>query len=125
MSGKGEITIMELKGKKILVTGGAGMIGSTLTERLIKAGATTTVVDNLWRGRLENLTNNGRFFIDLEEFFLKKDLTSYENCLEVVAGQEVVYHLADVVAGINYVFGNQFSHPPTLLSLGARLVQYP
>ena len=41
--------------KKVVVIGGAGMIGSFLTEQLVAEGAEVTVVDNLSRGRAENL----------------------------------------------------------------------
>ena len=40
---------------RALVTGGAGFIGSTLVDRLLGEGHDVTVVDNLSRGRLENL----------------------------------------------------------------------
>jgi GDP-D-mannose 3', 5'-epimerase len=100
---------MELKGKKILITGGAGMIGSTLVGRLIEKGAIVTVADNLWRGKIDNLINDGKPVVNIDNNLLKSDLTNYENCLKASAGQEVVYHLADVVAGINYVFGNELS----------------
>jgi nucleoside-diphosphate-sugar epimerase len=43
---------------KILVTGGAGMIGSNLVKRLVKEGHLVKVVDNLWRGRLEYLNED-------------------------------------------------------------------
>lgn len=100
---------MNLKGNKILVTGGAGMIGSMLVESLITRGASVTVVDNLWRGKKENLMKDGQPIIDLNLDFYQLDLVDYSNCLKVAKGHDIVYHLADVVAGINYVFGNQFS----------------
>lgn len=100
---------IDWEGRKILVTGGAGMIGSSLVERLIKKGAIVSVADNLWRGKLGNLIDNGKYLIDMENDFFQRDLTRYENCIEAVSGKDVVYHLADVVAGINYVFGNQLS----------------
>ena len=45
---------------KILVTGGAGMIGSTLTKRLTGLGHDVIVVDNLWRGKKEYLHDGKR-----------------------------------------------------------------
>lgn len=41
--------------KRVLVTGGAGFIGSSLVERLLARGDSVTVIDNLSTGRLENL----------------------------------------------------------------------
>ena len=45
----------KLKGKKILITGGAGLIGSNIVKRFIKLGYEVYVADNLWRGKKENL----------------------------------------------------------------------
>jgi nucleoside-diphosphate-sugar epimerase len=100
---------MNWKNKKVLVTGGAGQIGSNLVMSLIEKGAIVTVADNLWRGNKYNLLKDGQAIIDMEQNFFEIDLVNYEHCLKVVEGQDVIYHLADVVAGINYVFGNQFS----------------
>ena len=41
---------MTWTGKQVLITGGAGHIGSALTEELVNEGAHVRVVDNLWRG---------------------------------------------------------------------------
>jgi len=46
---------MNLKDKKILVTGGAGFLGSHLCETLVKAGAKVTIIDQLFTGKKENL----------------------------------------------------------------------
>ena len=47
-----------LKGANVLVTGGAGTIGSTLVDQLLDAGAAhVDVLDNLVRGRRENLAH--------------------------------------------------------------------
>jgi len=97
------------KEKKVLVTGGAGMIGSSLVEELVNRGSKVTVADNLWRGKKEYLIKDGHPIIDFENDFFQVDLVDYDNCLRVAEGQEIVYHLADVVAGINYVFGNELS----------------
>lgn len=94
--------------KSIMVTGGCGMIGSNLVKRLVKEGWDVYVADNLWRGKIEYLNDeNGNPVIDLDTHFLKKDLTVYEDVKEVIGITDYVVHLADVVAGIDYVFKNQ------------------
>ncbi|MBO4454920.1 MAG: NAD-dependent epimerase/dehydratase family protein [Bacteroidales bacterium] len=93
---------------KILVTGGCGMIGSNLVKRLVKEGHDVTVIDNLWRGKLEYLNgDDGKPVIDLENAFFNLDLSSPSGIDAIVASQDYVIHLADIVAGIDYVFSNQ------------------
>ena len=95
---------------KILITGGAGMIGSSLTKRLIAEGHTVTIVDNLWRGKKEYLLDeNGTAVIDFEKDLHQLDLAIPEQLDSLLDGIDYVYHLADIVAGIGYVFNNQGS----------------
>jgi len=47
---------------KILVTGGAGFIGSHLVDRLIEKGHQVVVVDNLSTGKKENLNHKAKFY---------------------------------------------------------------
>lgn len=91
-----------------MVTGGAGQIGSNLVERLVSMGAEITVADNLWRGKRRNLFKDGQPMIDIGTQFHEVDLADRGACDAACAGQDVVIHLADVVAGINFVFGNQY-----------------
>lgn len=94
--------------RSIMVTGGCGMIGSNLVKRLVKEGWNVYVADNLWRGRLEYLNDeNGVPVIDLNSHFFNVDLTDYEQTMKVIGMTEYIVHLADVVAGIDYVFKNQ------------------
>lgn len=94
--------------KKILVTGGAGMIGSNLVKSLVNDGSNVIVVDNLWRGKLEHLMDeNGVPIIDLKKNFYNRDLSLPGACDDLLKGIDIVYHLADIVAGIGYVFNNQ------------------
>ncbi len=94
--------------KTVMVTGGAGMIGSNLVKRLVKEGWDVYVTDNLWRGKTEYLLDqNGKYVIDLDTHFLLKDLSIFEQCEECIGFTDYVVHLADIVAGIEYVFANQ------------------
>ena len=53
---------MELQNKKILVTGGAGFIGSHTVDALIEKGAKVIVIDNLSTGKKENLNPKAKFY---------------------------------------------------------------
>ena len=95
---------------RILVTGGAGMIGSTLVKRLVKRGHDVLVVDNLWRGKLDYLKDeDNQDVIDLGKSFFDIDLKTPGPIDSLLEGVDYVYHLADIVAGIGYVFKNQGS----------------
>jgi GDP-D-mannose 3', 5'-epimerase len=113
----------DMTGRSVLVTGGAGMIGSHLVRRLVSAGARVRVVDNLWRGTLDNFEGPDGPVIDLRRDFLEGDLRDPEVCRRAVDGCDTVYHLADVVAGINYVFGNQFSLYTTNILIDRNVVE--
>jgi nucleoside-diphosphate-sugar epimerase len=84
-------------GKSVLVTGGAGFIGSHLTSALIAAGARVSVVDNLERGKKETLRAVWR-----QITFHEADLLDRQVANRVCAGQEIVLHLASKVGGIGY-----------------------
>jgi len=93
--------------RSILVTGGAGLIGSNLVKQLSVQGYRVVVADNLWRGKLSNLYHQNEPVINLSKEFFQVDLSSYKNCLEATKNVDVVFHLADIVAGINFVFDNE------------------
>ena len=94
--------------RKILVTGGAGMIGSNLVKQLVKKGDEVFVIDNLWRGKLEYLNDDaGNPVIPLDTHFFKLDLLQPDVAEVMMLKVEYVIHLADIVAGIDYVFNNQ------------------
>ena len=79
---------------RVLVTGGAGFIGSNLTDRLLAEGHEVTVVDDLSTGRLHNL-HQARRNPDLRLSFQRVDITS--TALEKVVAKaepEIVLHLA-------------------------------
>lgn len=93
---------------KILVTGGAGMIGSNLVKRLVKEQNEVYVIDNLWRGKIEYLNDEGgNPIINMSSNFFNYDLLKEDVADEIIAKVDYVIHLADIVAGIDYVFNNQ------------------
>ena len=95
-------------GQHILVTGGAGMIGSNLVRRLVSEGHRVSVVDNLWRGKREYLSDHGsNWVIDMEKEFHELDLAEPNKLDALLPDVDYVFHLADIVAGVDYVFSNQ------------------
>ena len=82
-----------------LITGGAGFIGSHLTERLLKAGEKVVVIDDLSTGSLENLPKTK----DKTRLrFIKSEVTSCEELDQIIAKSKYVYHLAAAV-GVDFV----------------------
>ncbi|WP_042008969.1 SDR family oxidoreductase [Capnocytophaga canis] len=81
----------ELKNKKILVTGGAGFIGSNLSEKLLELGAMVTVLDNFATGHRHNI----EAFLSDENFILiEGDIRDLETCRKACEGQDFVLHQA-------------------------------
>ncbi|WP_172914444.1 SDR family oxidoreductase [Capnocytophaga canis] len=81
----------ELKNKKILVTGGAGFIGSNLSEKLLELGAMVTVLDNFATGHRHNI----EAFLSNENFTLiEGDIRDLETCKKACEGQDFVLHQA-------------------------------
>ena len=67
------------------------------------------VADNLWRGKQEYLFSGKETMVIPNKNFHHVDLRDYKNCLKVTNKMDIVVHLADIVAGINYVFSNESS----------------
>ncbi|OGS27172.1 MAG: hypothetical protein A2297_08895 [Elusimicrobia bacterium RIFOXYB2_FULL_48_7] len=74
---------------KALVTGGAGFIGSHLTEKLVGLGHEVTVVDNLSHFELDNLTS-----VKSKVNLLKINLEDAEALDKAIEGQDYIFHLA-------------------------------
>ena len=86
--------------KKILITGGAGFIGSHVVDWLIKDGYEVTVIDNLSNGKKEFI--NAHLFNSKFNFY-EQDITDFDSLKEIMAGHDLVWHLAantDIIGGV-------------------------
>ncbi len=84
----------ELSGAAVLVTGGAGTIGSTLVDQLLDAGVgSVTILDNLVRGRRENLA---QAMPDARVELVVGDLRDVDLVHDLTKGKDVVFHQAAI-----------------------------
>lgn len=80
-----------LRNRRILVTGGAGFIGSNLVESLLQQGNYVVCLDNFSTGKRENL----REFAENPNFrLIEGDIRNYDDCLKAVDGIDIVFHEA-------------------------------
>ncbi len=76
---------------RIVVTGGAGFIGSHLVDRIMKEAAEVWVLDNLTSGKEDFLD---RWYGDDRLHLVRTDVTKFESILPYLKGADVVFHLA-------------------------------
>jgi len=97
---------------KVLVTGGAGFIGSHLSERLIEMGEEVYVIDNLWTGKLSNISH----LQTDKNFHLIVDTILNESVMnELIFKVDQIYHLAAAV-GVK----NVMDHPVESLEVNVK-----
>ena len=81
----------KLTGKRVLVTGGAGFIGSNLCQSLLDEGNEVICLDNFATGKRQNVEP----FLDNPDFqMLEGDIRDYQTCLEASRSVEVILHQA-------------------------------
>lgn len=95
-----------IKGKKVMVTGGAGFIGSHLCDELLKKEAAKVVcIDNFFLGKMENLSEALKY----GNFVLYRDDARHFGVMQSIIEKEkieVVFNLATIA--LNYSFFNPF-----------------
>jgi UDP-glucose 4-epimerase len=97
---------------RALITGGAGFIGSHLTEELLDLGYEVYVIDNLWTGKLANLA---KVQIN-EKFHLVVDTVLNESVMnELIFKADHVYHLAAAVGVLNIM-----DHPVETIDINVK-----
>jgi UDP-N-acetylglucosamine 4-epimerase len=81
----------KVNGQKVLITGGAGFIGSNLVESMLNAGNYVICLDNFSTGKRENLKG----FMDNKDFkLIEGDIRNYSDCEKSVRGIDFVFHQA-------------------------------
>jgi len=83
---------------RCLVTGGAGFVGSHLTDELLKRGHRVTVLDNLVTGKRENLSQNAG---NLRFRFVKADVS--KPLPRILGPHDRVFHLASPASPVGYM----------------------
>lgn len=98
--------------KKVLITGGAGFIGSHLAESLLERGDEVFIIDNLWTGKLTNIARiQGH-----ERLHLVIDTILNESVMnELIFKADEIYHLAAAV-GVK----NVMDHPVETLEINVK-----
>lgn len=103
--------------KKCLVTGGAGFIGSNLTDKLIELGHEVVVIDNLSTGNYENVNKKAYFYrTDLADI----EQTELDN---ICKNTDVIFHMA-ALPNVQYSMENPMSTFGDNLTSTARMLEY-
>ncbi len=79
---------MPTKKEKIVITGGAGFVGSHLSKKLIEEGYEVFIIDNLSAGKKSNIPKEAHFY--------KMDICHYEKIKPLFKGATYVFHLAAI-----------------------------
>ena len=88
---------------RIIITGGCGFIGSNLVKKLCQfQNNQIIIIDNLWRGNKKYTSNIQNVQI------INEDLSDKQICLNYIKNADIVYHLAEIVSGVEFAFNNEY-----------------
>jgi|SRR5579872_3112427 len=83
-----------LRGTRVLITGGAGLVGSHLTDQLIRAGTREVIIyDDMSRGRLENLRET---LSQNQVTLVRHDIRNRSELAQAMVGVDILFHLASI-----------------------------
>ncbi|MDD4052433.1 MAG: NAD-dependent epimerase/dehydratase family protein [candidate division Zixibacteria bacterium] len=82
------MTDLNFEGKRVLITGGAGFVGSNVTERVARCGGKVTVLDDLCTGSLDNIDPG------IEYEFVKGSVTDEALVFRLVKNADLLIHMA-------------------------------
>src|SRR5437762_5171283 len=96
--------------KKVLITGGTGFLGSSLTKKLIEKGYKVSVFDNDYRGKVNRLKE-----IEDDFEFIKGDIRDAEAEVKACKKKDIIIHLA-------YINGTEYFYtkPELVLEVGVK-----
>lgn len=87
------------KDKKIIITGGAGFIGSNLAVKLVELDAKVTIIDAMLKGQGGNLFNLKPIKKDVK--FFKVELRNREKLKKIIKGQDICFNLAGSLSHVD------------------------
>ncbi|GFZ33720.1 NAD-dependent dehydratase [Clostridium zeae] len=113
---------MNISGKKVLVTGAEGFIGSHLTERLVELGADVTALVqynsfNNW-GWIDTFDANVKSSINV----VTGDIREYDGMKRIIKGNDIVFHLAALIA-IPYSYQSPMAYIKTNIEGTANVLE--